>query len=151
MASKTEQIDTSAPKKKTFKKSIYRGVELEKLIDYNMDALVKLMGSRQKRRFAHGIHQRYDRLLKKLRIAKKAAPYGEKPKAVKTHLRNCIVLPEMCGSIVDVYGGKYWNSVEVKADMIGHYLGEFSLTYKPIKHGKVGVGATRSSKFTAIK
>jgi len=57
----------------------------------------------------------------------------------------------MCGSVVDVYGGKYWNSVEVKSDMIGHYLGEFSLTYKPIKHGKVGVGATRSSKFTALK
>ncbi len=57
MASKGEQIDTSAgQKKKTFKKSIYRGVELEKLIEYNMDALVKLMGSRQKRRFSHGIH-----------------------------------------------------------------------------------------------
>jgi small subunit ribosomal protein S15e len=57
----------------------------------------------------------------------------------------------MVGSVVDCYGGKYWNSVEVKADMIGHYLGEFSLTYKPIKHGKVGVGATRSSKFTSLK
>ena len=56
MSNKQEQIDTSGPKKKTFKKSIYRGVELEKLIEYNMDALVKLMGSRQKRRFAHGIH-----------------------------------------------------------------------------------------------
>ena len=66
-------------------------------------------------------------------------------------MRNCIILPEMVGSIVDVYGGKYWNSVEVKADMIGHYLAEFSLTYKPIKHGKVGVGATRSSKFTSLK
>jgi small subunit ribosomal protein S15e len=57
----------------------------------------------------------------------------------------------MVGSVVDVYGGKYWNSVEVRADMIGHYLAEFSLTYKPIKHGKVGVGATRSSKFTSLK
>ena len=116
-----------------------------------MDVLVKLMRSRQQRRFAHGIHQRYDRLLKKLRKAKKECPYGEKPKPVRTHLRNCIVLPEMVGSIVDVYGGKYWNSCEVKADMIGHYLGEFSLTYKPIRHGKVGVGATRSSKFTSLK
>ena len=89
--------------------------------------------------------------MKKLRKAKKETPYGEKPKPVRTHLRNCIVLPEMVGSIVDVYGGKYWNSVEVKADMIGHYLGEFSLTYKPIRHGKVGVGATRSSKFTSLK
>ena len=152
MASKGEQINTeSQQKKKTFKKQIYRGVELEKLIEYPMDQLVKLLKARQRRRFAHGIHQRYDRLIKKLRKAKKEAPYGEKPKAVKTHLRNCIVLPEMVGSIVDVYGGKYWNSVEVKSDMIGHYLGEFSLTYKPIKHGKVGVGATRSSKFTSLK
>ena len=148
-----EQIDTSAPEKgkKTFKKSTYRGIELKKLLELNMDSMVKLFRARQRRRYAHGVHQRYDRLLKKLRTAKKAAPYGEKPKAVKTHLRNCIVLPEMVGSIVDVYGGKYWNSVEVKADMIGHYLGEFSLTYKPIRHGKVGVGATRSSKFTSPK
>ena len=155
MASKEgeQQIDTSAPErgKKTFKKSTYRGIELKKLLDLNMDSMVKLLRSRQRRRFAHGIHQKYDRLLKKLRKAKKETPYGEKPKPVKTHLRNCIVLPEMVGSVVDVYGGKYWNSVEVKADMIGHYLGEFSLTYKPIKHGKVGVGATRSSKFTSLK
>ena len=152
MASKGEQINTDTQqKKKTFKKQIYRGVELEKLLEYPMDQLVKLLKSRQRRRFAHGIHQRYDRLIKKLRKARKEAPYGEKPKAVKTHLRNCIVMPEMVGSIVDVYGGKYWNSVEVKSDMIGHYLGEFSLTYKPIKHGKVGVGATRSSKFTSLK
>lgn len=116
-----------------------------------MDQLVKLFRARQRRRFAHGIHQRYDRLIKKLREAKKNTPYGEKPKPVRTHLRNCIVVPEMVGSVVDVYGGKYWNSVEVKADMVGHYLGEFSLTYKPIKHGKVGVGATRSSKFTSLK
>ena len=152
MASKGEQINTETQqKKKTFKKQIYRGVELEKLIEFPMPQLVKMMKSRQRRRFARGIHQRYDRLIKKLRKAKKEAPYGEKPKAVRTHLRNCIVVPEMVGSIVDVYGGKYWNSVEVKADMIGHYLGEFSLTYKPIRHGKVGVGATRSSKFTSLK
>ena len=30
--------------------------------------------------------------------------------------------------------------------MIGYYLGEFSLTYKPIQHGKPGVGSTRGSK-----
>merc|ERR1711920_432248 len=88
------------------------------------------------------------RLVKKLKQAVKEAPYGEKPKGVKTHLRNCIVTPEMVGSVCEVYGGKYWTPVEVKADMCGKYLGEFSLTYKPIRHGKVGHGATRGSKFT---
>merc|ERR1711957_156619 len=115
---------------------VYRGIELDNLLDMNMDQVVQLMKSRQQRRYRHGMHGKYDRLIKKLRIAKKNAVVGEKPKGVKTHLRNAIIVPEMCGSVVDVYGGKYWNPVEVKADMIGYYLAEYSLTYKPIRHGK---------------
>ena len=49
MASKGEQIDTGAAgatKKKTFKKSTYRGIELEKLLELNTDQLVKLMRAR---------------------------------------------------------------------------------------------------------
>jgi small subunit ribosomal protein S15e len=134
--------------KKPFKKQMYRGHELDKLLDMNREAVVNLMKSRQQRRFRHGFASKYDRLIKKLRIAKKECVVGEKQRAVRTHLRNAIIVPEMCGGTVDVYGGKYWNPVEVKADMIGHYLAEFSMTYKPIRHGKVGVGATRSSKFT---
>ena len=38
----------------------------------------------------------------------------EKPAVVKTHLRNMIILPEMVGSVVGVYNGKVFNSVEVK-------------------------------------
>ena len=139
------------PKKKPFKKQIFRGHELDNLLEMNNDQIVDLMNSRQKRRFRHGIQGKYERLIKKLRKAKAAQVPGEKPKGVKTHLRNCIIVPEMCNSIVDVYGGKYWNPVEVKADMVGHYLAEFSMTYKPIRHGKVGVGATRSSKFTSLR
>tara|TARA_B110000285_G_C14873665_1_gene490432 strand:+ start:263 stop:592 length:330 start_codon:yes stop_codon:yes gene_type:complete len=109
------------------------------------------MKSRQQRRFRHGMHGKYDRLQKKINLSKKNSVVGEKPKGVKTHLRNAIIMPEMCGSVIDCYGGKYWNSIEVKADMIGHFLAEYSLTYKPIRHGKVGVGATRSSKFTSLR
>merc|ERR1712244_45710 len=87
----------------------------------------------------------------KLKLAVKNCPHGEKPKPVKTHLRNCIIMPEMVGSICEVYSGKYWNPVEIKTDMVGDYLGEYSMTYKPIRHGKVGVGATRGSKFVSIK
>lgn len=35
--------------------------------------------------------------------------------------------------------------------MIGRYLGEFSLSYKPTKHGKAGVGATKGSAHTSLK
>lgn len=45
-------------------------------------------------------------------------------------------------------------NVEIKFDMIGRYnkfininryLGEFALTYRPTRHGKPGVGATKGS------
>jgi ribosomal protein S19 len=35
--------------------------------------------------------------------------------------------------------------------MIGTYLAEYSMTYKPIKHGRPGIGATASSKFVPLK
>ena len=32
-----------------------------------------------------------------------------------------------------------FNSVEIKPEMTGHYLGEFSCSYRPVKHGRPGV------------
>lgn len=78
-------------------------------------------------------------LIKKLRKAKKAAPPNEKPTVVKTHLRDMIIVPEMIGSVVGIYNGKVFNSVEIKPEMTGHYLGEFSISYKLVQHGKPGV------------
>ena len=40
---------------------------------------------------------------------------------------------------------------EIKPEMIGHYLGEFSLTRKRVQHGSPGIGATRSSKYVPLK
>lgn len=67
-------------------------------------------------------------LIKKLRKAKKECPLNEKPAIVKTHLRDMIVVPEMIGSVVGIYNGKVFNTVEIKPEMTGHYLGEFSMT-----------------------
>ncbi|KAK1698128.1 hypothetical protein QYE76_014825 [Lolium multiflorum] len=82
---------------------------------------------------------------------KREAPAGEKPKAVRTHLRNIIIVPEMTGSIISVYNGKFVIQIEIKPEMTGHYLGEFSFTYKPVKHGRPGIGATHSSRFIPLK
>jgi small subunit ribosomal protein S15e len=41
--------------------------------------------------------------------------------------------------------------VTFQPEMIGHYLGEFSITYKPVKHGRPGIGATHSSRFIPLK
>jgi small subunit ribosomal protein S15e len=107
--------------------------------------------SRQRRKLRRRLHARYGRFVKRLLDAKANTPAGEKPKAIKTHLRDCIVLPSMVQSVVNIHTGKAFASVEIKPEMIGHYLGEFSMTYKRVVHGKPGVGATHSSKFVPIK
>lgn len=84
-------------------------------------------------------------------LQKREAPPGEKPEPVRTHLRNMIIVPEMIGSIIGVYNGKTFNQVEIKPEMIGHYLAEFSISYKPVKHGRPGIGATHSSRFIPLK
>ncbi|KAI9071951.1 hypothetical protein K1719_046096 [Acacia pycnantha] len=136
-------IAPGQPKKRTFKKFSFRGVDLDALLDMSTDELVKLFQARPRRRF-----QRAGRI--SLR-QKREAPPGEKPEPVRTHLRNMIIVPEMIGSIIGVYNGKTFNQVEIKPEMIGHYLAEFSISYKPVKHGRPGIGATHSSRFIPLK
>ncbi|XKL68790.1 hypothetical protein PGB90_006559 [Kerria lacca] len=145
------QGDEIVKKKRTFKKYTYRGVDLDQLLDMPAEQLTEIMHSRARRRFKRGLKRKPMALVKKLRKAKKETAPGEKPEVVKTHLRNMIIVPEMVGSIVGVYNGKTFTQVEIKPEMIGHYLGEFSITYKPVKHGRPGIGATHSSRFIPLK
>jgi len=138
------QLTEAQKKARRAKKFSYRGVELDKLLDLSSEELMELMCARQRRKFSRGISRAPTTLLKKLRVAKKAAPVGEKPTAVKTHLRNMVIVPEMIGSFVGVYNGKNFINAEIKPEMIGTYLAEYSITYKPIRHGKPGVGSTMS-------
>merc|ERR1719350_521812 len=138
-------------KKRTFRKYTYRGVDLDQLLDMSSEQLMELFNCRARRRFTRGMKRKPMALIKRLRKAKKEAGIHEKPEVVKTHLRDMIIVPEMIGSIVGVYNGKTFNQVEIKPEMIGHYLGEFSITYKPVKHGRPGIGATHSSRFIPLK
>ncbi|KAM3233571.1 40S ribosomal protein S15-4 [Capsicum chacoense] len=147
----TDVTTAGQPKKRTFKKFSYRGVDLDALLDMSTDELVKLFNARPRRRFQRGLKRKPMALIKKLRKAKREAPPGEKPEPVKTHLRNMIIVPEMIGSIIGIYNGKTFNQIEVKPEMIGHYLAEFSISYKPVKHGRPGIGATHSSRFIPLK
>ena len=138
-------------KKQVFKKYTYRGNDIGKLLNMNMDELSQQLRSRQRRRLKRKMAAKYGRFIKKIISVKNETAPGEKPAAVKTHLRNCIVLPSMVQSVINVHNGKGYNSIEVKPEMIGYYLGEFGMTYKRVSHGKPGVGATHSSKFVPIK
>ena len=70
-----------------------------------------------------------EKLLKKLR---KQKPEGG---VIRTWARASEISPEMVGYEFDVHNGKTFTLVRVTEDMIGHRLGEFSLTRKFIRHG----------------
>merc|ERR1712038_1439888 len=114
--------------KRTFCKFTYRGVDLDQLLDMNNEQLMELFPCRVRRKISRGLKRKPMALIKKLRKKKKECPVNEKPDVVKTHLRDMIIVPEMTGSVVGVYNGKTFNQVEIKPEMIGHYLGEFSIS-----------------------
>ena len=59
---------------------------------------------------------------------------GEKT-IIKTWARACTIVPEMIGFTFGVHNGKIHLPVFVTEDMVGHKLGEFSLTKKFSRHG----------------
>merc|ERR1719198_2876444 len=143
-------MSEGAKKKRTFRKFSYRGIDLDQLIDLTTDQFVELVQCRARRKFVRGIRGKPLNLLKRLRKSKQGLAEGEKPQTVKTHLRNMVIVPEMIGSICGVYNGKTFNQVEIRPEMVGMYLGEFSITYKPVNHQKKGLGGTKA-RFIPMK
>jgi len=47
---------------------------------------------------------------------------------IKTWARKCTIIPEFVGFTFLVHNGKMFHKVFVTEDMVGHKLGEFSLT-----------------------
>ena len=142
-------------KKRTFKKFSFRGKDLEGLLQLSQEEVMNLLCARARRKYRRGQSAAELRYLKKLRKAKANAvvidDVLQKPSAVKTHMRNMTIVPEMVGCVCKVYSGCHYVTVEIKPAMIGMYLGEFSITYKPVSHGRPGIGATNSSRFIPLK
>ncbi|MGD6933061.1 MAG: 30S ribosomal protein S19 [Candidatus Bathyarchaeia archaeon] len=128
----------------------YRGHSLQSLEGMSMDEFITLLPSRQRRSLQRGLTPEQRILLEKLRVAKEQQKQGKEVN-LKTHVRDLIVLPEMVGAKVAVHNGKEFVAMEIKPDMIGHYLGEFAITNKPVRHGTPGIGASRSSMYVPLK
>jgi small subunit ribosomal protein S19 len=128
-----------ARRKKEF---TYRGHSLEELLALPMADIIELLPARARRTYIRGLNPEQESFIRRLRAA--SGP-------VKTHRREIPILPEFVGKTVRVYNGKEFSPVDIKPEMIGHYLGEFALTRKSVKHSGLGVGATRSSKFMPLK
>jgi small subunit ribosomal protein S19 len=58
---------------------------------------------------------------------------GQK-RIIKTWSRRSMVLPEMVGMTFHVHNGKLFMPVFVSENMVGHRLGEFAPTRKPVVH-----------------
>jgi len=128
----------------------YRGHTLEELKRMNMDEFLRLLPARARRSLRRGLPPRQKKLLERLRRAYRAKKRG-KDILTRTHVRDMLIFPEMVGLQIGVYNGKSYEIVEVKPEMIGHYLGEFSQTRRHVQHGSPGIGATRSSKYVPLK
>jgi small subunit ribosomal protein S19 len=128
----------------------YRGHTLNSLQAMSMDEFINLLPSRQRRSLQRGLPPEPRRLLEKTRKAQEDTKKGENAN-IKTHVRDMIILPEMVGVKILVHNGKEFIAVEIKPEMIGHYLGEFAITNKPVRHGTPGIGASRSSMYVPLK
>lgn len=137
MRKKKSQIQ--ARRKKEF---TYRGYTLAELLKLPFAEIIELLPARARRTYIRGLNPEQEAFIRRLRSS-------DGP--VRTHRREIPILPEFVGKTVHVHNGKEFVPVEIKPEMIGHYLGEFALTRKPVKHSGLGVGATRSSKFMPLK
>lgn len=126
---------------------LYRGVTQEDLEKASYEHIFKLFNSRQRRSLTRGITDSKRKLIAEI----KAAKAGTVTKPIKTHLRDLIILPNMVGITVNVFSGKNFVPVTIRAEMIGHYLGEYVITNRRVSHGAPGVGASRSSLYVPLK
>lgn len=124
------------------KEYTYKGKKLEELQKMSMGELANLFPSKQRRTIKRGFSPEQKLLLKKIRANKSN---------IETHCRDLIILPEMVGKMIKIHNGKEFILLNIEAEMIGHLLGEFSLTRKRVGHNSPGVGATRSSSNISVK
>ena len=121
----------------------FRGKSLEEIKAMNLEQFGKLIPSRDRRALRRGFTEKEKKLLEKIR--------KNPGKFHRTRCREMVIIPEMVGIKMGIHNGKEYVIVEVKPEMLGHRLGEFTMTRKPVKHSAPGFGATRSSKFVPLK
>jgi small subunit ribosomal protein S19 len=127
----------------------YRGHNVEELQQMSMDEFIRILPSRQRRSLTRGLTTDQRTLMELIRATRRSK--GKDTKPIKTHCRDMVILPEMVGLTLLVHSGKEFTSVDVRPEMIGHYLGEFVITNKKVLHGTPGIGASRSSMYVPLK
>src|SRR3989449_9653411 len=123
------------------KEFTYRGYTLDEMKPMPLEEIIELLPARPRRSFIRGLDEVRLTFVEKLRA-------NGTDEAVRTHCRDVPILPDFIGKKVAVHNGKEFVTVEIKAEMIGHYIGELAMTRKAVVHSGPGGGATRSAEFT---
>ncbi len=135
MAHKEQHDDAQVRKKE----QIYRGKSLEELKELDVRESAKFLPARSRR----SVLRNFDSIQK---FVKRCEKKLEKNKKIKTHLRDLVIVPKLVGLTIGVHNGKSFQEVPITVEMIGHRLGEFTLSRGKVNHGAAGLGATKSSR-----
>jgi len=132
------------------KEFTYRGYTMEELSQMELwpsegsdNSIIELLPSRARRSIGRGMSVENEHFLDRTRRNSSIT--------VRTHRRDMPILPKFVGRRIAIHNGQHFIELDVKPEMIGHYLGEFALSRKNVAHSGPGVGATRSSKHVALK
>ena len=132
-----------------------RGKTLPELQQMSIEDFARLTNARARRSILRGMDKNMLAKVMTAHSANKGAVVGAKPnplaKAIRTHIRHFVILPQMVGLKFAVYKGNSFEPVDVQPEMIGHMLGEYVLTRKRVAHGKAGIGSTKSSSAVTAK
>jgi small subunit ribosomal protein S19 len=127
-------------------KIAFRGRVASELAGLKSADYLVMVKSRQRRSIRrNGIKYR-------MLVAKAAEAKGaNSTKALKTHVREAVIIPEWQGMKFAVHNGKEFKEIRITANMLGHRLGEYAFTTKRVQHSAPGIRATKGSKFLAVK
>jgi small subunit ribosomal protein S19 len=57
----------------------------------------------------------------------------------------------MVDATILVHNGREFTAVTITPEKVGHYLGEYAITNKRVRHGTPGIGASKSSMYVPLK
>ena len=123
---------------------LFRGMLIEDLKKLDTREFSKHLKSRQRRAVLRGFNVIEN-------FVKSCQKEQARGKQIKTHKRDLVIVPALVDMTICIHNGHEFFPVKITQEMLGHRLGEFSMTRKAVKHGAAGVGATKSSSKLSVK
>lgn len=125
----------------------FRGKVWDEITKMSVNEVSQLVNARARRSLKRGFTESKKRFLEQVKRFKA----GKRKKPVRTQCRDIIITPDLVDMVIHVHNGKVFTPVKITMEMLGKYLGEFTMNRSSVKHSAPGIGATRSSAHQAKK